>query len=114
MLIFVYGTLKRGHYNHKLLETSNATFVDNFTTEARYTMYNVGFPVVCPNGTTSIYGELYEVNNPFKIFRLEGYTGIPKHIDNWYDVEFIDTKYGKALMFIQYKSHGIIIKTGVW
>lgn len=90
--LFVYGTLKMGRGNNVVLGDSK--FMFNYVTEPIYTMVTMGgFPIVKRGGTTAITGEVYKVYNEQtlkRIFRLEGYTGIPNHPDNWYDVDTID------------------------
>lgn len=74
MKIFVYGTLRRGSYNHYLLEDS--PFIGNGRTVNGFTMVNMGgFPGVISGGDTSIVGELYEVNKETlaQLDRLEGH-----------------------------------------
>lgn len=80
MLVFVYGTLKRGFGNHRVL--GDSTFVGNATTEGKY-------PMVCTNGYFpylinrpgvghNISGEVYDVNDDV----LEGLRmleGVPIH-----------------------------------
>ena len=58
--VFVYGTLKRGHGNHILMQDS--VFLGPALTDKKYTMYKSGIPFVSksPN-TTQIIGELYDV-----------------------------------------------------
>jgi gamma-glutamylcyclotransferase (GGCT)/AIG2-like uncharacterized protein YtfP len=58
-MIFTYGTLKKGYYNHHILKDS--TFIG----EAKlynYDMYNLGsFPAI-KKGSSIIMGEVYEVS----------------------------------------------------
>lgn len=73
--VFVYGTLKKGRGNDRLL--NGAKFLGNArTTSGAYTMYQGGYPMVLADGLFHISGELYEVDNP-KILesldRLEGH-----------------------------------------
>lgn len=72
---FVYGTLKEGHYNHRVLNGSKK--VGEFSTEPEFTMLHLGgFPGIVRNGNTSIQGELYEVTDKVTeqgLDRLEGY-----------------------------------------
>lgn len=88
-LFFVYGTLKRGFGNNRLMEGSK--FISEGTTVEKYLFYKRGIPFVSkvdnnPN-TVNVNGELYEVdeNQIPAIDRLEGHP-------NWYRRELIDIK----------------------
>ena len=62
MLIFVYGSLKKGFNNNWYLE--NSEFVCNDMTEPKWEMINLGsFPGVIPNASYNIYGEVYEIDD---------------------------------------------------
>ena len=61
-LVFVYGTLKRGHGNHRLLEASR--FVgEAVSASACYAMHDCSFPILVdePLGGR-VMGELYAVD----------------------------------------------------
>lgn len=82
--VIVYGTLKKGFGNHRLLETSK--FLG--TTSVPGTMYSLGgFPGVRLDrlGQTSIKCEVYEVDGAtlVNLDRLEGYRG--PGLNNFYD-----------------------------
>lgn len=69
--VFVYGTLKRDHHNHRLLASS--LFVGERKIAGR--MHSLGgFPAVVLEGGTTVHGELYEVDEPTmqRLDRLEG------------------------------------------
>jgi gamma-glutamylcyclotransferase (GGCT)/AIG2-like uncharacterized protein YtfP len=73
--IFVYGTLLRGFGNWSWA-LKDQTFVKEGETLPEYTMISLGgFPGVCPNGTTSIKGEVFDVDDTRmkEIDSLEGY-----------------------------------------
>lgn len=118
VLFFFYGTLKQGFYNDYL--TKNMEYLGEFTTLPKYTLYDGGFPVVERDGETSIKGELYlcsDEREAKEIFQLEGCIGKQGDIKNWYDFDMLDTKYGKAIMFVMDKGKCMrtkIIKEGVW
>lgn len=57
MKFIVYGTLKRGYGNNRLL--ANATFVKEITVPG-YRLLNAGFPVAIPHEESSLLGELWE------------------------------------------------------
>lgn len=72
--VFVYGTLKRGHGNHRQLE--DATFLGEATTVERYALHVDGLPMVDRNNPVSpIHGELYLVDRATfaDLDRLEGH-----------------------------------------
>ena len=72
--VFVYGTLKRGRHNNSILGPSQ--FLGVFLTERRFTMYDgKGFPYVVPEGSTSVIGELYEVDDKI-LERLDWLEGV--------------------------------------
>ena len=115
--VFVYGTLKKGQYNHRVI--GGATFIaDTATVDSDYTMYHLGgYPGVVQNGGKDrIYGELYEVNDV--IFnKLDGLEGYP----DFYDRKIIKTEHGEAWIYIYNHANsegGVaqrnIIEGGVW
>jgi gamma-glutamylcyclotransferase (GGCT)/AIG2-like uncharacterized protein YtfP len=78
--IFVYGTLKRGYYNHRFLK--EAEFVCTAFTEDRYLMWDVGFPLIAPPRDSDsgdvrghVAGEVYVVDDATLevLDRLEGH-----------------------------------------
>lgn len=112
----VYGTLKRGFGNNRLLR--DATFLGTHTTEPKYTMHSAGgFPIVVTGGKTPIKCELFATEDPAVIERvdiLEGFNGKGRN-DNWYDRETIETPMGKAEMYVMHTTrHGAIIEDGEW
>lgn len=85
MLIFVYGSLKKGFYNHSLIEPFEK--IADGTINGK--MYSLGaFPaIVLTNDPNElIHGEVYDVNTVSGLRRLdclEGYD--PNSEDNFYD-----------------------------
>ena len=72
--VFVYGSLKMGLSNHRLLRGSR--FIDFAKTDPEYTMISFGhFPAVMRGGTTAIHGEVYEVDDETlaRLDQLEGH-----------------------------------------
>lgn len=91
--VFVYGTLKKGHGNFRLLEGSK--YLGDHSTEPLYFMLSFGgFPGVYMGGDTAIHGEVYEVSDAVfgTLDRLEGYPSFYNRIQ-------IDTEYGDAWMY---------------
>ncbi len=72
-LLFVYGTLKKGHGNHHYL--ADAFFVSEGILEG-YRLYELGVPFVCYSGENChhVYGEIYRVEDAdmLRIDSLEG------------------------------------------
>jgi gamma-glutamylaminecyclotransferase len=72
--IVVYGSLRRGFGNHRLLEDSD--FIGRVTTRPEYTMLHLGgFPGLVSGGETTIVCELYSVDDDTlrDLDRLEGH-----------------------------------------
>lgn len=73
-LVFVYGTLRRGEPNHRLL--ARAAFVREARTAAAYELVDLGpFPAMVTGGASSIVGEIYAVDARVlaDLDRLEGH-----------------------------------------
>ncbi|MFW6179638.1 MAG: gamma-glutamylcyclotransferase family protein [Desulfohalobiaceae bacterium] len=77
-LLFVYGTLRQGCSNHKLLQ--NARYIGKGQSRRRFSLYVDDYPYVLKTGeTSSIKGEVYEVDQQTwqEVDILEGHP-------NWY------------------------------
>lgn len=65
--VFVYGTLKQGEGNHRLLEQGGGRFLGPASIHGNYVMRDLGwYPCVVrvPDGPNSaIHGEVYEVDD---------------------------------------------------
>lgn len=119
-LLAVYGTLRLEQGNWKRLLKDKSTYKGTFETSSNFTMFGKysGFPIVTPNGTTSIKIDVFEIEDNKvlqEVHRLEGFTGTIGDKDNWYDVMEITTPIGNAYMYIQYgEFNNGIINTGDW
>jgi gamma-glutamylcyclotransferase (GGCT)/AIG2-like uncharacterized protein YtfP len=73
--VFVYGTLKRGHGNHRLLADNRV--IGEAVSLDRYMMWGQGIPFIAPDDDdgSPVAGELYEVDADTlaKLDRLEGH-----------------------------------------
>jgi gamma-glutamylcyclotransferase (GGCT)/AIG2-like uncharacterized protein YtfP len=88
--VFVYGTLKKGYGNHRLLVDS--TFIGNAVTKQRYHLTASGIPFVNKTiPTSNIVGEVYEVTDKQldRLDSLEGYDP-NRHEESWYKREKIE------------------------
>lgn len=76
--LFVYGTLKKGRYNHERFGMDHATFV-RIATINGYSMYTNGIYPAAVKGkdSDSIVGEVYDVPDELydRIERMETYAG---------------------------------------
>lgn len=76
-LVFIYGTLKKGHYFHEeYLGNGKATFVGPAITTDEYTLYVDGLPhLVYEKSDKGVSGELYEVSEEVlkELDKLEGH-----------------------------------------
>lgn len=82
-LVFVYGTLKRGQWNHHLLR--GQTHVGNGETKEKFALYALAFPWLTKNGRpgdapSTVSGEVYSVDER-TLQRLDSLEGYPYHYD---------------------------------
>lgn len=109
-VVFVYGSLKKGSYNHSFL--LNAEFISFFVTEPKYTMVDVGmYPAVLLGGNTAIHGEVYKVSSE-ELSTLDELEGYPAY----YDRILIPSEYGEAWMYVlpNNTENYSIIASGLW
>ena len=71
--VFVYGTLKQGWGNNRLLPPG--TFLRKYTTEPLFTMWDIGGLPALTRGADRVLGELYEIDGDTlsDLDRLEGH-----------------------------------------
>lgn len=81
MLIFVYGTLRRGEPNHRQLVDKRARYVGSARTAPRYELVDLGpYPALLEGGETSVRGELYEVDD-HALEHLDDFEDVPSLYD---------------------------------
>lgn len=102
MKIFVYGTLKSGYGNNRLLQEQE--FLGE--TRTRYPVFDMsgggGIPFVHPEGSSHIRGELYEVDEAC-LDRVDGLEGHP----TWYKRELVELDTGDmAFMYMMPSGSG--------
>jgi gamma-glutamylaminecyclotransferase len=88
MYIFVYGTLKRGYGNNRLLQKDTVTFIDEVITKDLFFMNSVGFPYLFPKNIFNFNmglvfrrarGELYFTEDERVIANLDALEGEGHH-----------------------------------
>lgn len=112
--LFVYGTLKQGHSNHRFLRDSN--FLGAAATQTKYTMVHLGgFPGVTQKKTSVIHGELYEIDDDTlrNVDRLEGHPSFYKRKTIKIDHENVTEAFTYILPNEEYKNYKVI-ESGVW
>lgn len=112
-LYAVYGTLRKGFGNHRLLNNEHCTLLGTETTKPNFHMVSLGgFPGVIPDGKQSIVIEVYEVNSKDVEQRLDWLEGYP----NFYQKMKIETQWGTANMYILNESYlsRTVIESGDW
>jgi gamma-glutamylcyclotransferase (GGCT)/AIG2-like uncharacterized protein YtfP len=99
MLIFVYGTLKDGHGNNRILQTGKAAKIAEDVVEG-YELFYSGFPVARANPDTAIRGEVWDIGDPEKDaiakntqIRLDALEGTPY----MYTREVVNTRGGRSV-----------------
>lgn len=117
ILVSVYGSLRQGHGNNRLL--ADAEFMGKQWIGPGYRMYSLGgFPgVVREPGEGMVKIEVYKVNKDIlerldhlEGFHSEGYKG------NFYNRETIDTNWGKSFIYFLNTSeyYRDIVESGDW
>lgn len=92
MNIFVYGTLRKGAGLSERMQAFE--YIGTFQSEPLYTMYDLGCPSIAKEGTTSITGEIYRIENLVDIMpihRMEtscGYALLPIKLINFNEPVF--------------------------
>lgn len=75
--LFVYGTLKKDQFNHQLLASLGAEFIDEveLMNVAMYRTRASFFPIAIPSEGDRIFGEVYKIKTEHmsKIDTLEGF-----------------------------------------
>lgn len=98
--VFVYGTLKQGYGNHRLLSKSKL-IGKGHTIPDSFTLIDGGFPWAIPNsGPFHIKGELYLVEEEGTMNSLDRLEGVPNLFDR-HNVE-IRTEDGSDFDAIMY------------
>ena len=113
MYVFVYGSLKRGFPNHRLIERSK--FICNTQTSECYAMLDLhDFPgVVKERKISNIKGEVYDLEDT-AVKRLDEFEG------NWYSRESVDLDAGFSadMYFLKCMpsnpAFNRIIEDGIW
>lgn len=99
-LYAVYGTLRQGFGNNRLLQNEYSEYLGTQTLSAPFRMVSMGgFPgmISTPGKESTITIEVFSVSSPTvekRLDMLEGYPG-------WYDKQTINTEWGTAFIYTQ-------------
>lgn len=110
MLVAVYGSLKKNHFNHDVL--AGAEFIAAWKTTAEYTMFDLGgFPGVVAGGTTSVHAEIYKIT-PEILEHLDRLEGHP----TFYRRTPIDSPFGEIQIYLYLNTdcRDKAIESGLW
>lgn len=115
-LIAVYGTLRVGQSNNRLI--ANGTYKGQFQTDPIFTLYCLGaFPALLEDGNTSITMDVYAVDDVIlkNVDSLEGYHGEDSSY-NHYDRITIKTPFGDAYTYVYDMKPvgGRLVESGNW
>lgn len=101
-LYAVYGSLKKGYGNHRLINNDNCEFLGTTLTEPKFSLYSLGaFPGLKENGETAVEIEVYEVKTKEQEARLDGLEGYmgEGNPHNFYNKIVIPTEFGDAFIY---------------
>lgn len=79
-LVFVYGTLKRGFGNHRVMQEAGGRFVCEATTTEQFPLVEQGLPYLLlrPGQGRRVEGEIFRVGTPEGWRRLDHLEGHPQ------------------------------------
>lgn len=112
--VFVYGSLKRGFGNHRLL--ADAKFISEHSLTGPYTMVSLGgFPgVVCtPGHERTIHGELYVVDQT----TLDSLDLLEGHPHFYERRKIVQTPYKRAWIYLLSEGYcrgNNVVESGNW
>lgn len=94
MLVFVYGTLKRGCCNQSVMQLANGKYVGDAFVYGYACVNTPWYPYAIKYPDAKIMGDVFEIEtkNLIVLDRLEGY---PNH----YDREITQTSYGDCWIY---------------
>ncbi|EKF73884.1 hypothetical protein A11A3_11763 [Alcanivorax hongdengensis A-11-3] len=94
MLVFVYGTLKRGERNHHFLKRGQ--YLGDWQTPPCFAFFDLGaYPGLYRPGNTAVQGELYRVS-PAIMAQLDWLEEVPRV----YRREWLVTPWGRAVVYV--------------
>jgi len=102
-ILFVYGTLRTGEKNHRLMNGSY--FIGNTTTKPQYSILDLGeYPGLIEGGSDSVPGEVWLVSskNMSKIDQLENVAGglfrrQPVNLTSCFGYPVVETYFYRAI-----------------
>jgi len=109
VLVFVYGTLKRGRSNHRLMR--GARLLGTHVTDPRFTLIDLGgYPGAVEGGETAVHGEVYRISTPL-LARLDRLEDVPVE----YTRQPIASPWGPAWMYLYGgRRRGRVVPSGMW
>ena len=119
MFVSVYGTLRKGWGNHRVMEMANGELVGEGTTVENYNMYNLGgIPAVSlahTSNETPVKVEVYEVGIEGLTGPLDGLEGYP----NFYNrtlvpVDVVGVGIVDCWIYHIDREYDKVVKTGDW
>jgi len=115
-LVAVYGSLRKGLGNHRVLGT-DSELLGEIKTKPEFKLYDLGYyPGLKKDGDTSVTMEVYRVtpSTLMSVNRLEGYE--EGREASFYDREVIPTEFGDAYTYIYVPrvNPENEVKTGDW
>ena len=114
-LVAVYGTLKKGFGNHRLLAQSR--FVGEALTEPNFTLLHLGgFPGIVRSGDTAVSCEVYEVDDITlaRLDRLEGHPTFYERQPLTVAIDGVDMPVEGYVLPTSWLDSRQVIPTGVW
>lgn len=117
VFVFVYGTLKKGFGNHRVLGKSR--FIGEALTNEKFIMYDGPFPWVSTMSNQEeylgyVWGELYEVTSNNILQDLDSLEGVPyMYVRKEVDVTVLNGSVFPAIMYVASEGSNENLKTKI-
>jgi gamma-glutamylcyclotransferase (GGCT)/AIG2-like uncharacterized protein YtfP len=116
-LVFVYGTLKRGCSNHRVL--ADQIFVAEARTVPGYHLYHLGdYPgmIATSDDTLGVAGEVWSVD-PAALARLDAFEGVHESLYRREPIKLLapfTDRHVETYLYAQSIEKGIVLDDGIW
>lgn len=123
ILLFVYGTLRKGcgNYDRYLSKNTGVKYIGPAVTTNRFTLYSASIPFLHKHpGLSQIYGDVFQICNPIIMKNIDALEGHRDNDKSGYhrEVTPVLLENGQIIMawcyFYYGEKYGNIVQSGDW